>query len=363
MNRKDLGRLRKIISKKEDTPVSRIASCYVETGKTEPRFQEPESFSFIEESEVDQLLAFFKKSMAGNLGTTAFEIDIRDSDAPVEKLRGSSLTDENLIKDVCYEIAANFNLDENYGVYFAYGDYDVPPDRESGKDESEEVYRFILVMIQPCKLSKPGIKYDYPKNNFTDRPKDRLLEAPVISFLYPSFDEGHTDIDHAMCFIKTAKNRENYQGVANALFGAQMPASVETQKEGFTNIMGASHSYNLPYETAQSVYEKLNQIRIDSELSGEEVKLTARDLKDIVKEESGAEGAALEEIDQQADKYAGCEFSLDNIAPRTVGIKTSSAVVKVDLSDIGSIQKKTIDGIEYFLIPVIDATIEGIGIR
>lgn len=362
MNKKDLSKIKKIISKKEDTPIRRVASCYIDVSKSEPRYQDPEMFEMLDDAELEQFLAFFKKSLTGNLGTTAFELNTRDANVLIDEIRKDELNKTSLIEKVCESVRDTIKMDDNYCVYFAFGAYDVPPDEEREMD-SEEVYNFVLVMIQPCKLSKPGIKYDYPNNNFKDRTKDRLLEAPIISFLYPSFDEGHTDIDHAMCFIKNAKNRENYQDLVNALFDTSIPASVETQKEGFYNIVSSGHNYNLPYEALQNVYEELNQIRVDSEMTGDEIKLTANDICDIVKREANIPKEKEDEINAQVAKYAMCEFSLDNIAPKTIGVKTDKATFKVDLTEIGSIKKKMIDGIEYFLIPVDNATVEDMGVH
>ena len=362
MDKKDLSKLKRVIGREDDTPVSKVASCYVDVEKKDTRYQKPESFHSLGEKEAIQFLTFFKKSLTGNLGTTAVEIDTRNGNVILEKLRKSELGNEDMIRDVCENITESVNMDDNYCVYIAYGAYDVPPDGERELD-SEEVYNFILVMIQPCKMSKPGIKYDYPGNLFTDRRKDRMLTPPVISFLYPSFDKGHTDSDRAMCFIKGAKNREQYQDLVKCLFGVNIPTSVETQKEGFYNIMSAGFDFKLPYETVQNVYERLNDMKVDSSLSGEEVKLTAREIADIVESETDNDEVNTDEIKQQVEKYADCDFSIDNLAPKIVGLKTDKALIKFELQEVGSIKRQTIDGVDYFLIPADNATIEEMGIH
>ena len=100
-----------------------------------------------------------------------------------------SLSDLEEIKRVAMTIRDNYAAEGNYCIFFAYGSYDLP---ESKGNDSEEVYPFLLILIQPCCLSKPGIKYDSPKNEFTNRMVEPMLNPPIYTFLYPALDSLHT---------------------------------------------------------------------------------------------------------------------------------------------------------------------------
>ena len=202
MTKKDIAFLKKIIGNSDYTPIMRIASCYVDIARDDIRFQEPQTFMRLDESELSQYCQLFKKGVSGKLGTTVIELDAKEN--IIAPLRDSSLSDMDEIEHAAMTIRDNYNAEGNYCIFFAYGAYDIPG--KNGKD-SEEVYTFILVLIQPCNLSKPGIKYDSPKNEFSNRMIEPMLEPPIYSFLYPALDERQTDLSKAVFYSKNEKCR------------------------------------------------------------------------------------------------------------------------------------------------------------
>lgn len=129
------------------------------------------------------------EKVSGKLGLTAVELDVKEN--LVESLRDASLSDLEEIKRGAMTIRDNYATEGNYCIFFAYGSYDLP---KSEGNDSEEVYPFLLILIQTCYLSKPGIKYDSPKNEFTNHMVESMLNPPVYTFLYPAFDALHTDV-------------------------------------------------------------------------------------------------------------------------------------------------------------------------
>ena len=91
MTKKDIAFIKKIIGNSEYTPVMRIVSCYVNIDQNDIRFQEPQTFLRLDESELVQYCQFFKKGVSGKLGLTAVELDVKEN--LVEFLRDVSLSD------------------------------------------------------------------------------------------------------------------------------------------------------------------------------------------------------------------------------------------------------------------------------
>lgn len=106
---------------------------------------------------ICEYCAFFKKGVSGKLGSSAIEVKVEEN--LLEPLRDTELKNMERIESVAMNIRDHYLADDNYSIFFAYGVFDLPG--SSGED-SKEIYTFVLALIQPCGLSKPGIKYDSP---------------------------------------------------------------------------------------------------------------------------------------------------------------------------------------------------------
>ena len=245
MDKRDQSLLKnKVISKSsEDTSVVRIASCYVDKWKNEIKYQEPRILMRMDESEVEQYLAFMVKGVGGKLGSSAMELDAGSEDL-FSRLRTSRLEDESIIRQTCEKIYENYVSEENFGILLAYGEFDLPDVNDNTPDE---VYSYVIVMIQPCPLSKPGLVFDSGENLFIDRIKDHALGVPAHAFLYPSLDGIHTDIDHSFYCAKTAKLTKDIVDTVGALFNSSIPLPAEEQKEGFRKILQGGFSNAVPF--------------------------------------------------------------------------------------------------------------------
>lgn len=104
-------------------------------------------------------------------------------------LRDCELKNDALL-DVFYElIGEKYRTNGSYGVYFFYGNYDVPlkaSDKES-LWESEEVYPFLICAVCPvCADYEPG--------------------APECGFLYPAFKNRSGDTERIDVFQANVDN-------------------------------------------------------------------------------------------------------------------------------------------------------------
>ena len=361
MTKKDLTILKKAICKVEETTIRQTASCYVDKIKNVLRYQDPILFSRYEEKEALQYLAFIKKGMPSGFGVTAIEIPVNDP--PIRSLTGDTMADIKNIEPICEAMVRALPLEDPARFYFASGDMDVRASAESGEEDSEEVYRYAICMVQPCRMNKPGIIYDYPQNEFMGAQNNLLLDPPIITFLYPSFDNGHVDDAHAMCFLKKAKQRTLYQELCVTLLGNEMPIDADTQKAEFYSILSAGFDSQLPMEAAQNIYEKLDEIRAEAVNNGEEAVLSAREIARIAVQECEMDESSAEAVYQEAEKYPHDKFSMENIAPKSVDIKTDKVRIKVEMQALPFIQTVEKNGLKYLLVPAENTQINEMPVR
>lgn len=355
MTKKDIAFFKKIIGNSDYTPISKIASCYVDISRDDIRFQEPQTFMRLDESELTQYCQLFKKGVSGKLGTTVIELDVTEN--LIAPLRDNGISDMDEIEHVALTIRDNYNAEGNYCIFFASGAYDIP--EKDGKD-GEEVYSFILVLVQPCNLSKPGIKYDSPKNEFANRMTEPMLDSPTYAFLYPALDELHPDVSKAVFYSKNEKISGKAGQIILALFGTEIPLSPDSQKEGFHELLQSAYDGRVPYGAIFNVYDHLQETLVDMQLSGEDVKLSEKELMNTIIECGDVPEEKKEDLKEAAAGYEGCSFSVSNLVPEKVNIDTGNATIKTGIESLSQIERRIIDGVDYYLIPAGDSTIDGI---
>lgn len=349
MNKKDLAVIKKIVGNMEESCITRMVSCYIDVNSGEINIMEPAAFLSIPEEELLQYCGLFRKAVTGKVNSTAMEVKYNTNE--LELLRQDKLRNEETIFNVCEKIRDNYKSEDNYCILFASGAWDVPPDRNK-TDEYEEVYDFVLVTLIPCSLSQSGIVYDKPNNLLMSRNKDRALGVPQVSIIHPSFSEAHTNIDHSIVFMKSVKHFSAADSISVSLFDSKLPLSPENQKEGFHDIIKSGfEGMNIPYKAIQGVYDHISDLQIDADISGEEVKLSTKELEDVVITYGGLDDLSAEKVRKAARAYENCQFSVTNIAPAKLDIETDVATIKLNIRDVGAIQKTVIDGFEYYLIP------------
>jgi hypothetical protein len=98
-------------------------------------------------------------------------------------LRECELKNDALLLNLYELIAEKYPTGYPYAIYVYYGVYDVPvkgADKER-LDESEEVYRYLILAIAP-----------------TD--EEQIPGMPEAGFLYPAFSNRSTDLAHVNVF-------------------------------------------------------------------------------------------------------------------------------------------------------------------
>lgn len=357
MNKKDLSTLKKNIGAEDPSPISRIASCYVDIGKHEAKYQDAMFFGRVDLDESYQYISFAKKGLTGKIGKNILNLSTDGN--ILDKIRKEAMQNMDSVKELCDMIIENYPSEENYAIIILYGCFDIPAKEEEGEEESEYVHDFVQVLIHPCSLTKPGITYDYKKNVFEDLRKNTVVGQPVYSFFYPSLDDGTTDLT-SMVFYSKNNSMALSKDLLFNVFSAKLNTTPEEQKTIFDDLLTSGFQGEVPFDSMKQIYQRISEISKSAEYAGETSVLSTSDITDIISEYADMGDDDRKAMEEIAEQYEDASISPANIAPGKISIETEEAIIKISIDNLPSIKKETIKGEEYYLIPVRNSTVEKI---
>ena len=95
-------------------------------------------------------------------------------------------------------------------------------------------------------------------------------------------------------------------------------------------------------------------------MTGEDVSISGKELADAIIEYGDVPEEKQEDLKQAAEVYESQRFSVNNIVPENVSINAGDVSVKTKLENLSTIERRIIDGKDYFLIPANSSTINDI---
>lgn len=355
MVKKDISVIKKMVTSLENVSVQKIASCFVKVDAHDIRIQDEVNFLSLEEEESIQYLDLFKKALTGKANDTVMQLTHK---SPVlEELYKSKLNDRGMIEQVCDKVSELYRSEGDYCILFAYGEADVP-----GLEEN--TYTYLLMTIVPCSLSKPGITYEYKDNRLAQRIKETVLGTPRTAFLYPAFSDMAPDCSGTMYYTKSAKTAEEDENFVRDLLQAETALTAEGQKKMLQDIVSAAFSGSrVPYSVVRDVMTNLYD-RMESSASGQEdTTVSAEELAGILKDCVGEESPDLKSLGDAVDTHRDNRVDIKNLTDKPVKIETDSAVIRMERIDLDLLQKKEINGQEYYIVPARNASIDSIPVR
>lgn len=372
MNKKEVTEI-----KKQFTPsncaITRICGCYVD-GEKEKKTELKEAFLSLPEDEMFKYFDIFRKTLSGTIGKNLlnmeFPLDTEAEGGTQEfllKLRGSRLTDEELLEQFYDKVIEAYDYGENYLILLIHAAYDIPGKSSDGSemfDASDEVYDYILCSICPVKLSKPALSYHAEENSFHDRIRDWVVEMPDVGFLFPAFNDRSTDIHNLLYYSKNAEQLQ--ANLAEQLLGCVLPLSAGGQKETFRALIEETLGEECKYEIVKNIHENLNELIEQNADNPEPLTLDKAEVKYLLSK-SGVEEDKLEDFEQQYESTAGEHTSLlaSNIADtKKFEIKTPDITIQVKPECAALVETRVIDGRKCIVIGVDDRVeINGITAR
>lgn len=270
MNKKEVLELKRRF-KKEAATFTRVCGCYVD-GNHNKVCKFGNTFLNLEEDEFYKYLEIANKALSGTIGNNLLELKF-----PIEEeevggrqhilmaLRASKLEDENLL-DTFYDLVIDtYDHAGNYLIVLFHDAYDVMSRTSDNNnlDESEEVYEYLICVICPVDLSKPGLGFLEEEHRIGPRVRDWVVGAVDTAFLFPAFNDRSTDIHSTLFYTKNTKEPHS-EFMANGL-GCGIERTATEQKMAFhsivRNVLGAEdeHTDDVLLDLQQNLSDMIDE--------------------------------------------------------------------------------------------------------
>ena len=254
--------------KKESCTVTTLAGCYVDGSKKKVTTFRKNLLN-LDDAEFFKYLKILKKSVSGqvrkNLLGLEFDKGATEAGGMQQFLLGlteSQLKNDDML-DILYDkIIYEYDYPGNFIILLFYDTYDVIKRSKdnSALDESEEAYSYFICSICHVSLSKPGLGYNAPREEFEPVEQDWMINDPDIAFLYPSFSDRSADVNTLTYYVK--KPLETHPEIAEVL-GCNMQKTSVEERECLKDII--KQHVTSTVENADEVVLKVQQNIMDKD--------------------------------------------------------------------------------------------------
>ena len=374
MNNKEIGEIRRHLRRgRSNMPA--IYGCYVNDNKEIiSQFRQP--LGIMPENEAEKYFALLKRSLSGTIGKNLIDITFRTAqvaDSPEHKLlmglRESGLKDEEMLDAFYKKVIETVSLEGNYLILLGCDSYDVPfksKDGESQRDNSDEVYTYIICAICPVKQTKATLHYVPEEKQFHDGAMNQIVSAPELGFLFPAFDDRATNIYNALYYTHDIK--ESHEDFVTAVFNTPIPKPAAEQKKSFEALLTNALDEECNLDVVQTVHDQICQrIELHKESKvPEPLMISKEEVKDVLAS-CGVTDPHIAKFSVDYDEAFGFEAQLhpkNIIDDRHFEIHTPDVSIKVapDRSDL--IETRVIGGVKYILINAEeDVEVNGVNIH
>ncbi len=371
---KEIGEIRRHL-RRDRSNITHIYGCYVNDDK-EIISEFRQSTGIMPENESDKYFALLRRTLSGSLGKNLIDITFKTSqvaDSPEHKLllglRESKCNDEELREEFFKKIIDNVVIEGNYLILLCCDSYDVPfksKDDSFQKDQSEEVYTYILCTICPVKQTKANLHYVAEEKLFHDGAMNQMVSAPMLGFLFPAFDNRATNIYNALYYTHDVKSAQ--EELIAALFNTPVPKPAYEQKRTFEALLTTALGEECSLDVVQTVHDQLCQrIELHKESKvPEPLMVSKEDVKEVLSS-CGVSEEHLSKFSVDYDEAFGFEADLhpkNIIDNKHFELKTPDVVIKVDPARSDLIETRVIGGVKYIMICADEAVeVNGVNIH
>ena len=375
MNQKEVSELRRRF-RPDRSAISRIYGCYV-NGSREIISYLDASLGTMPEEEAEKYLGLLKKALSGTLGRNLVDIvfstrQVADSEEHrlLTALRDCQLKDAALRQRFYETIIGALELEEsNYVILLAHDAYDVPrraKDDTVQADASDTVFSYFVCCVCPVKDGKPELGYFSGDNEFHSCTPCQVVAQPELGFLFPAFDDRSANLYNALFYAR--KPDQLHQEVIDAVFRTEPPMSAAEQREAFQGALAEALGEACSMEVAQAVHEGLREriLRHKEEKNPEPLTVAPGEVGAILRESGVAEDMVSAFLAQCGERFGqGAALSPANLIDSgRFELRTAAATLSVDPEQSYLVERRTIDGRSYLLIPVDgDVELNGFGVR
>lgn len=360
MNEKEIGEIRRHL-RRDRSNITAIYGCYVNDSR-EIVSQFRQSTATMPENEGEKYFALLRRTLSGGLGKNLIDITFKTSqvaDSSEHKLlmglRSSKLEDDQLREEFYKKIIDSISIEGNYLILLGCDSYDVPfksKDDSFQKDQSEEVYTYLLCTICPVKQTKANLHYVPEERLFHDGAMHQMVSAPALGFLFPAFDHRSTNIYNALYYTRDVKQSQD--ALIEAIFNTPVPQPAAQQKKSFEALLTTALGEECSLDVVQTVHDQLCQrIELHKESKvPEPLMISKEDVKEVLTG-CGVSQESLSKFSVDYDEAFGFEADLhpkNIIDNKHFELKTPDVVIKVDPARSDLIETRIIGGVKYIMI-------------
>lgn len=360
MNDKEIGEIRRHL-RRDRSNMTHIYGCYVNDNK-EIITEFKQSTGMMPENEGDKYFALLRRSLSGSIGKNLIDITFKTSqvaDSPEHKLlmglRESKCNDEELRGAFFKKIIDTVVIEGNYLILLGCDTYDVPfksKDDSFQKEQSEQVYTYILCTICPVKQIKANLHYVPEEKLFHDGAMNQMVSAPALGFLFPAFDDRSTNIYNALYYTHDVKASQD--ALIEAVFNTPVPKPAAEQKKSFEALLTTSLGEECSLDVVQTVHDQICQrIEMHKEAKvADPLLISKEDVKEVLTS-CGVSEEHISKFSVDYDEVFGFEADLhpkNIIDNKHFELKTPDVIIKCDPTRSDLIETRIIGGVKYILI-------------
>lgn len=363
MNRKEINEIKRLYTK-ETNCITRICGCFVDPDKNK-KAEIKDAFLSLEEEARFKYLDIFKKTLSGTLGKNLINMEF-----PIEEeqeggrqhflmqLLRSELTDTDIIGKFYDQIIEAYDYPDNYYIILIYNAYDIPKiasDNMHMDDASDYVHCFLTCSICPIKPSKPGLHYNAATNSIENSIRDMMVEAPMLGFTFPAFNDRNTDVHQLLYYSKNAEDISI--AMTEIILGCHVPLPAKEQKNTFNTLIEESLGTSCEFETVKSIHNSINELVAEKKDDPEPLILDKTEVKGILAS-SGVQMQQIESFEREYDDTITKDtpiMATNVYSPRKFEIKTPDVTINVNPERTDLIEKRVIDGVPCLVIELNDS--------
>lgn len=345
----------------EKSNITHILGCYVNE-KKEIISQFNQSLALMSQEETEKLLGLLRKTLSGTLGKNLLDIEfdtrqVAEDDAHklLMTLRDSALRDGEAVEALFHRLIQAIDMEGNYMLLLACDAYDVPHrsrDGEIDREQSGDVFRYILCSLCPVKMTKPALSYSAHENTFHNLDIDWVVSAPEAGFLFPAFDDRCTNLYNALYYTKDIG--KIHPELIRAAFHTEPPMPAAAQMEIFKDILEDTLSEDCSYEVVEAVNDHLRTVVEANAANKDEPPMTVGKTEVTrVLHANGATEEQVEAFESRFDHVFGPETGLSPrnlVNTKQLEIRTPDVTIRVNPERSDLVETRIIDGARYILI-------------
>lgn len=370
MNEREISQIRRRM-RPEKNNVGRICGCYV-NDKHVIISEFNQNLGLISSNESEEILSVLRKTLSGSIGRNLIEVSfsnqqVLDSEEHklLSELRSSSLSNSEAVKQFFEKAVNSIEIEGSYLILLANDKYDIFSYNEFGeKNDSPEVFSYIICAVCPIKSSKPTLGYNVTENKFKNIIRDSLVSAPEIGFMFPTLSENKANIYESMFYTRDVS--ESHQSFTDAIFKSELPKPATEQTESIASILNSTIADECDLELVQVLQSQLIELTEDhkSNKIEEPLVITSKDIGSLLR----CGGVGEETIEEFSKNFEEDFGTTAKIAPSNIldikklEVRTPEVTVKVAPEFSDFVETRVIDGTKYILIRA-DGDVEVNGIK